>query len=451
VLRNQIKDVQVLRDLGDGLILRRALAADTEALATFNAEIHRDPTQGGPDWRAGIWTRDMMQGRVAGMTSRDFTIVEDSRRKMIVSSCCLIPQTWTYAGIPFGVGRPELVGTHPEYRNRGLVRVQFELMHRASAEQGHLMQGITGIPYYYRQFGYEMAVDLGGSQTGPRALVPKLPEGQAEPYRLRPAAEADLSLILRLAGQASGRSLLAAVRDAGLWRYEMHGRSPDNANGRIVRILETAGGDAVGLVVHFPVVWRNMMSAMLAEVLPGLSWLDAASSLLRYLAAYGQARTAAGDEPCEWVGLSLIEDHPLLRVAGDWLPRSNKPYGWYLRVPDLPAFLRLIRPVLEERLAASPAPGHTGVLKLSFYRSGLRLAFEGGRLAAIEPWQPEPEPGDTGDAGFSGLSFLQLLFGYRNLDELRHIFPDCWVHGVASRVLLEALFPRQPSAVWPID
>ncbi len=33
-------------------------------------------------------------------------------------------------GFPFGVGRPELVGTLPEYRNRGLVRAQFEEVHQ---------------------------------------------------------------------------------------------------------------------------------------------------------------------------------------------------------------------------------------------------------------------------------------------------------------------------------
>ena len=35
-------------------------------------------------------------------------------------------QTWTYGGVPFEVGRPELVATHPDYRRRGLVRAQFE-------------------------------------------------------------------------------------------------------------------------------------------------------------------------------------------------------------------------------------------------------------------------------------------------------------------------------------
>ena len=92
----------------------------------------------------------------------------------------LIPQTWTYEGIEFGVGRPELVGTAPEFRNRGLVRAQFDEVHKWSAERGHMVQVITGIPYYYRLFGYEMALDLAGRRVGFEANVPKLtPAGGA--------------------------------------------------------------------------------------------------------------------------------------------------------------------------------------------------------------------------------------------------------------------------------
>ena len=48
----------------------------------------------------------------------------------------LISQTWSYAGIEFGVGWPELVATLPEYRQRGLIRTQFEEIHRWSEERG---------------------------------------------------------------------------------------------------------------------------------------------------------------------------------------------------------------------------------------------------------------------------------------------------------------------------
>jgi hypothetical protein len=45
---------------------------------------------------------------------------------------------------------------------------------------------------------------------------------------------------------------------------------------------------------------------------------------------------------------------------------------------------------------------------------------------------------------------LQLLFGYRSLDELRRIYPDVWAEGEAT-ALLNALFPRRPSMLVPLD
>ena len=140
----------IIRDLGYGLVLRRSTIEDAEALATFNAWVHSDEGPDHPDEKVAAWTRDLMSGRHPTHDPDDFTIVEETGTGRIVSAMNLISQTWAYEGIPFGVGRPELVGTLPEYRKRGLVRLQFEEIHQWSAERGELVQAITGIPYYYR-------------------------------------------------------------------------------------------------------------------------------------------------------------------------------------------------------------------------------------------------------------------------------------------------------------
>jgi hypothetical protein len=94
------------------------------------------------------------------------------------------------------------------------------------------------------------------------------------------------------------------------------------------------------------------------------------------------------------------------------------------------------------------ASGHSGELKIGFYRTGVQLAFEAGRLVSAGAWAPARE--DEGGAAFPGLTFLQLLFGYRSLEEIRYAFPDCWTNGDEPRVLLDALFPKQPSSVWHV-
>jgi GNAT superfamily N-acetyltransferase len=439
-----------IRDLGNGLILRRSTVADTEKLVTFHGNLHGEPGMEEPEEYVASWVRDLMRGDHPTFGVGDFTIVEDTHSGAIVSSLCLISQTWTYGGIPFGVGRPELVGTLPDYRHRGLIRAQFEAIHRWSAERGELVQAITGIPYFYRQFDYEMGLTLGGSRLGYRPLVPKLEEGQEEPYRLRPATEVDLAFITQVYLSSTGRYPVACVWDEALWRYELAGKREKNVNRRALSLIETAAGEPVGFLAHSTRLWKDQVSVMLYELQAGVSWLAVTPSVVRYLWQMGEAWAAKEPkQEVERFSFELGAEHPVYRVCQQRLPLAHKPYAWYVRVPDLLGFLRHIAPVLEQRLAESPLAGHSAETKINFYRHGLRMSVKGGKIAAIEPWKPTPEK--AGDAAFPDLTFLQLLFGYRSLEELDHAFADCWTSGDQARILLESIFPKKPSNVWAVS
>lgn len=92
------------------------------------------------------------------------------------------------------------------------------------------------------------------------------------------------------------------------------------------------------------------------------------------------------------------------------------------------------------------APGYTGEVWLSFYRDGVTLSFMDGRLEGAEPWaRPDRH---QASASFPDLTFLQLLFGHRSFAELEAFFPDCYARREDGRVLVNALFPEQPSLVW---
>ena len=439
--------MEILEELGDGLVLRRATTADTEALVAFNVEIHREPGED-IDPSMAAWVRDLMDGGHPTCAAGDFTVVVESGSGQIVSSLNLIPQTWTYGGIPFGVGRVELVGTRPDYRRRGLVRRQMAVVHRWSADRGHLVQAITGIPHYYRRFGYELALDLFGGRTGYRHHVPDLAAGATEPFRVRPATTEDLPFVAGLEETARRRSLVAAVRDEALWRYELDGRRDEKR--RALRIVEEPDGRPVGYLVHIGELWGPGMVVLAYELVSGTSWLAATPTVLRYLKATGEAyQERPGARPWTAFTFALGAEHPVYRAIPERLPRTAPPFTYYLRVPDLAAFLRHVAPVLEGRLAASVAAGHTGELRLGFYGDGLRLVLARGRLEAVDAW----EPGDEWESApaFPDLTFLQLIFGYRSLAELEYAFADCRANGEEARVLLDALFPKQSSHVWSVD
>lgn len=170
--------------------------------------------------------------------------------------------------------------------------------------------------------------------------------------------------------------------------------------------------------------------------------------------------TTSGGARCTALSFWLLgTEHPLYGVFR--FQEHDDAYACYARVPDVAAFLRAVAPVLERRLAASPCAGHTGTLTLGFYTSGVRLTLDHGKVGVVEAWRPDLtvrglEFGRPSSdprrplATFPDLTFLQLLFGFRSLHELEAVFPDCLVRTSEARALLNALFPKTPSDIWPV-
>jgi predicted N-acetyltransferase YhbS len=441
-----------LKDLGNGLVIRRATPDDTDALVDFNGIQHSGNDE--PDVWARRETLEMMSGRHPNIKPEDFAIIEDTSTGEIVSSLCLIPRTWSYEGIPFDVGQIEFVATHPDYRSRGLVRELMDVAHGWSAERGQMVNVITGIPHYYRQFGYEYAFYTRGGRST-QGGAPKLKDDQEESVSFRPFQESDAPFVTRLWQERSSQYLVDTVFDDDTWRYQFLGRDDVSAE---CRIIESPKGESVGWVVHPDRNWARYMTADNVELEAGVSWMSAVPSILRYLEKTGRDYVEQwnAEQPekdpikLESIGLNgMMPDDPLHKATQQLLPIERKPWAIYVRVPDIPDFIRHVTPVLEKRLANSIMAGHTGEVKISFARGGFRMAFEDGKLGKVEPWGPTKENGwnDKGrNALFPELTLLKLLFGSRSVDELCDAFPDVQA-GSEQRTLLSILFPKQPSRI----
>jgi hypothetical protein len=431
----------ILRDLGNGLIMRRATREDTDALSEFNGNIHGEDEID----RKGViaWTRDLLTRPHATIQPGDFTIVEETATGRIISSMNLIPQTWIYEGIEFGVGRPELVGTLPEFRGRGLIRAQFEEVHKWSAERGHMVQAITGIPYYYRQFGYEYALNL--NRWHMSSVVPKLKNGEHEKYTIRPAQESDVPFLLSVYEYGSSRGMVRVKWTAEHWHNNLYELSEENFHRLEFRILERVGSqESVGYFGQTPTLGSSGARAFHYELVPGVSWLEVTPYVIRYLWDTGQEYAKRDNRSCTTFSFLLGAEHPAYEVLGNQIVTGGQPYAWYLRVPDLVGYLNHIKPVLEKRLANSIACGHSGEYLIGMYPKGVRLILENGRIT-LEPWKPDHA--DHGDAGFPMFTFLKILFGYRSFEELKYAFPDCWWSGDNTRLLVNILFPKKNSSL----
>jgi predicted N-acetyltransferase YhbS len=440
------KNVSKRMDLGDGLVMRAATPLDRDALTEFNRQVFGESI-GGLDEQAAAWTRDLFRGDHPTSPISDHSIVEDTTTGQIVSSCLLISQTWSYGGVPFAFGRPELVATHPDYRGRGLIGRQFNRLHQVSAERGQLVQGLTGIPNFYRRFGYEPALQVAAVKSGPASAFALLQDEEQEQFRFRQADENDVALICKFYEQSTRRSMLAAIRDEALWRYELSRERGSDYIHDIV-VIESESGNPVGVLAHLNQIQRGTLSTTLVEIREDIGWENAAEPILRFLRARAEAIGRPSGESYPSLGFELVSDHPLLRLADSRLPTTGRPFAWYVRVPNVVAFLQAIAPVFERRLASSFLAGYSGVFEMSLFQTGYKIKFDRGRIATIEPWLPASI--FRTDAAIPQNAFLYLLFGARTLTEVESAYPDCRIKTDLGRVMVETLFPRRHSVIWPI-
>jgi hypothetical protein len=448
----QLHDDDYRRDLDDRLVLRWSTAADTDELTRFYSNVFRSRVSQPPNQRIAAWIRTLMSGKHPLLGPTDFALVEDRGQRKIVAAANLMSQTWDYHGVSLPIGRPEVVGSEAEHRQRGLIRAIFELIHARSVARGHLLQAITGIHYYYRLFGYEYALDLGGGYSVRFAEIPALKAPAAELFSLREAHADDLPEILALYERERSHARISTQIDAEYWSFIVNGGLPPlTDSGWRTQMIIDGAQQVVGYLLTHPRLWGTALAIKGLMVKPDVSLHAVLPSVLR--AAHALALTLPlnpGDPPPVEIRIELGRWHPLYAALGQELSaHHNRPYAWYVRVPDLPALMRRIAPVLERRLAESVLVGYSGEIKINLYRGGLRLAFDKGRLRAAEDWQVSTWNEDA-NAGSPPLVFLQLVFGHRSLEQLRDMFPDVWASGEHA-ILLHTLFPPQPSFVVPLD
>ena len=432
-------------DLGDNLILRSATIDDAEQVASLNEYVHGDIEKGELEKPIGAWTRDLFRGYNSEIQPSDWTVVEDTSTGKIVSTMCLMPQIWNIAGIETPVGQIEIVGTHPDYRRRGLIRQQFDLMHQWSDSRGDLISAVLGIPNYYRQFGYEMGLDAEGGSTTSVDLLDqvKLDESDNEVFTWRDVTRDDIEAVTEIYESIHDRAFISVKRNRSIVEKELFNTSPENVFNWKGRLLERSGAP-VAYYVYATEDDAKRLRVDQFEISPRVNWFDASRNFLVDLqtVARGYPEPESGALPK--IQLNIGSEHPIFNIYSQPLGVLDPPYYWYLRVPDLPKLVMHLKPVFEQRLVGSEFDSWTGELLLSFYRDGMSIKFENGEISSAEFTGAIQRA--KASALFPDLTFLQVLFGNRSIEQMKVAYRDAYASSKAMESLIGILFGRRGGA-----
>ncbi|KAF9116626.1 hypothetical protein BGX27_001036 [Mortierella sp. AM989] len=501
-----------ITNLDDGLIMRWSTHADIENVGELVKEAFRwitfsgvpDGVFPGPNLVFAAASKRLLSGKNAVMTDRDYALVEDTKcesGKNPIVACVSLHRLRAYYGcVDLIFGKPELIATNPEYRNRGLIRkLLFEMIHPESEARGDALQVIPGIPHFYRlvsdmkifnmdlrktQFGYEYAlVSYTSGKIENVQSIPPLAEGKtAEPFSLRSATPDDIPYLISMSTKerVSPYTQLGLYYGPEYWQYtvkdifEIEDPKYPGSRGTQV-VVDAATGKDVGYTIVSYTFGFKLEALVLDE---SVVMQEALYPILRQLIAVekkrleekkakmAEAEANTINTTSFYMLLQLHPKHPATALLGSkMVPSTTAPgFRMFTRIHDYPKFIRAVSPELEKRLAESPMAGTTGRLRLDFYRKvegnkakGLEIIFEKGKIIETSDWA-NPGHEKTAEeylawkaenkipvvyaAAFAPLTVNALFTGERSLEDLIWSYGETNVKNEDSKLLLNSLFPK---------
>lgn len=392
----------VVRSLAGGLLLRTARPSDLEQIGDLLVD------RGEPVDR--LDHRLVVEDPELGWPA--CAVVVDGER--VVSTALLLDETLRLADVVLPAGQVELVATHREYEGRGLVRALMGWAHERSAAQGHLLQVMIGIPYYYRLFGYEYAIDIPGAHP---LAVPPTDVGGDPGVSLRRAEPRDIPALVALQDAAQRAADVTMPHPPARWRSLLqHSAST-------TWVLEREGAAVASARTGPP-----EETVVVAEA--AASTAAAADELLRALLR-------------EQATALRIVHRPGTTTGRTWGARlaevPTQAQQYYVRLPAPERVLDPLRPVLHRRLADADVDRVGKDVVLSTFGRHYRMSVTSDGLGPVVVGGPMQSPGAFGGAGVAPDYLGALLFGSRGMQGLAQIRPD--VYPGPDAELFCTLFP----------
>lgn len=432
------------RTLADGSLLRWGTSADADAYAQLAESSFVLPQFSISNPNVGPYARDMCSGHHPLCTPADIAVVCSPNGEMLAAAA-LLTQPLQYAGIDISVGRPELVCSSPQVRQRGYIREIMQLLHHKSSARGDLMQAITGIPNYYHQFGYVWSVDYNAFRTVRLADIPTTHETE---LIVRKATLAEYAVFAALYDheRTHRTSMVSTPYSATMYHHAL--TTSCSREQHVPHVVCKVTGEIIGFVTMLAYSDEDG-----GVCITGLGFAPTQSPHQYFIATLIALKTYVSTLPKAHV---TFPETSKLYIQVDAQPAwealfhtfrihttTEAPYTWYIRVPEFAAFLWHIRSALEARMAASAFRGYTGALIIWFYGTGVEMTWRDGTLQSVTPWRA-PAYGEPFHATYPPGIFAQQVFGWRSFRELHTWRKDVWAQAECIP-MLETLFPTQSS------
>jgi hypothetical protein len=354
--------------------------------------------------------------------------INDNKENKIVSLISLVPMNWQIEDISLPVCEMEFVGTLEEYRGKGYIKLLNDLFEKVMNQNGYILSVVRGIPYFYRNLGYEYV-----SSLDERIKIPasKIPNKQYKKLSIRLANPNDvISSIESKYNQFQKNFYIFNRFDPECFKFKYLNKKFDS------EVRSTYIFDEAGVTKNYFSVGMSYDNQNYEINCPNLIKSEMIC-LLQFIKSIGNYN---GNDI---ITLSISEHTSIFKYIKSLGGEMVSGYGWQVKIPNLKNFISLIKNILENRINNSEFKGLTKTVRISNYSETILIGFSNGKIRKIEKVKEYPEPKVT-DLMIPEAILFKLILGDRNIDEINYIVKDAIVN-ISSKSLIETLFPKKLS------
>jgi predicted acetyltransferase len=354
------------------------------------------------------------------MTDTDYFMVKQGDEA--VAGLVLIPQRWSIDGVEIKVAEMGCVGTVPEHRRKGVQWILNNEFDEYAKSKGYDMCVLAGIPYFYRQFGYQYAVELDYETTIEPEKLPMETHLVSRGFK-----EEDMLEVQSLLEHIQSRYLVHSIRTPAIWKMQQetgtYGAEPFKA----MAVL-----DGEKLVGYYRWWAEERLFNIKELALKDEAYLEDIAACIR---------KEAMKQGAEKIKTKLSHEDAFSKYLIERGAMKNKPYGWQIKLLDPRSFLEKLGPVFEKRVAESEFNGLTKELHMNFWKYKIKLGFKEGKLVSVEHVSEAKRV-----LGMNPYASIQLFLGFRSREDLDYAYPDFYIRG-RNEALIDVLFPRKPGYI----
>ena len=364
-----------------------------------------------------------------------FLFIEDENSKTIVSSLCLIPWIIEFKGVKLRSAEMGIVGTLKEYRKRGLIRLLHERFRELAVQEKFYLTQIEGIPYFYKQFGYEYAIPLEPSYILDLNLIPETLSKEQQEYQFRKATMEDIPKLVELYDKMTDNLEIKSLRSEQVWEYILGPSLEFDPTLEIWLVLDksknisgyfraTQEGFSEGLILNEAIYFSDDITIVILKKLKDLC-LKHEKPYLRF---------------------NNHEDNILVKVVKNLGAKDLGHYAWQIYFFDKIQFLNKIKSILEQRILESPFKGLTETVFIDMYHESIELKIEKGEIKEIKIVQSQ---GETSHFRIPPNLVVPFFLGYRNREDLIQYNHDVrCLQEQRWEKLIDILFPKMSSFLY---